>query len=666
MKTTYFKPSIHGWPFANRWRKGVCFEIYGYCQNISMGFCGGMCWTALDRFYRAIPIFRDLQRPQQGDSLYKEIWNAQKRSASPDALWNIFDQQRSSNSKQGKNTQKEWNKIKRKLDVFKPVTITLIAHANDLNPFDIKDSHRVVAYAYDIGAPDRQAPAGADQKVTLWIYDPNLPDNDDVRLTFYLGSRNNEIKLRHNFGYIYDFKFHGFFMDDKNRVYSHSEATQIQIDPSQRLRILSATLVNYDLKFSWRCRFVPYFNIIIDDDAWLNNRQLQSQYLPDRGKVDKQCPSRNGSMSIPLKLIRKVSIIKVQLLGDDNYTQSIEIDAKPVIKCYPYVHQRACGDLPEVCDSQLGDQDLYIKNENPSNSEIRQLDTSEFRWVFVTPPARDLRRSENPQDDLTTAYVEIIEKKQLGNIISPIFANFEERNLAPPTTKSGLVKVYQNNRLVYALSLNSLRNNGQKLFNGFQNNPTDYDHDTWVKFTFQAKDKYGLIVRGKTIFYGKSIILQCKTAEIHVFDPNKFRMLEAVVMELIEKQLLDLKIGITSRRPFPRPQPIAADSLKVLRKIHKHRRLQEILNKTFRSIWTNRRTWQQIWAAQSKIIKRSAEDEIIYLEGKYKKGRLMKLTRELQMSQQGKFNLCVVNIVTTKVLNKLRRDRNFMKMLKLL
>ena len=60
-RTTFFKPSIHGWPFGNSWDWTIDFLFPQFDITLnSVGFCGGMCWTALDRFYNGVCTPRDI------------------------------------------------------------------------------------------------------------------------------------------------------------------------------------------------------------------------------------------------------------------------------------------------------------------------------------------------------------------------------------------------------------------------------------------------------------------------------------------------------------------------------------------------------------------------------------------------------------------------------
>lgn len=664
MKTTYFRPSIHGWPFGNEWTKSILFDA----KTLDMGFCGGMCWEALKRFYTAIPILRDTPKPSEGDLLYDEIWDTQVNSVPASTLWKIYEWQCSPDlshdwnwfNSLGHRTKNAWKSVKSSLNNSKPVTITLIASSSDGNIFHLEDTHRVVAYAYDIGSAGGGAPKGADFKVTIWIYDPNYPDKDDVKLTFYLGAERNNIKLRHNQGD----EFHGFFKDDKDRSYAHSDTTNVQIDKCEQTGISSRTRADYDLTFSWQCRFIPYFNILVNNSSWLYNDDddpnlAKSQYQPT-DEDNKQCSSRTGRLTVSLKLPRDISKVAVRLLDDNTYYDLIEVDARPAIKCYPYIRSRAFGEAPCVCDNDIEDTDLFIKDPNPSEAAIEQLDTSEFRWVKKLSKGRHTDTRRHDRDDLTTATVSAIEKKCLGNVIVPILANIEERNLAPPTVRSGVVKITRNG-VDTTTNLTSLAEQAQKIFDGFLFNPSDYDNDTSVEFTYKSIDHFGLVVQGKTFFYGKSILYEQSVIAVSSFDPKKLARLEGIARELVEKGLIDVVINPPD--PWPGPRPFPFDPVKLLNKLRGQRQLQGMIDQAFKSSWGDRRIWKQVWNAQSKLLEQAEKGKTIHIEGIAEKGKVLKATKYLQEKQQREVDAVVLNIVVKRTINKLRRDPNLMNML---
>jgi len=368
MKTTYFRPSIHGWPFGNSWK----YEFPFGGATPEMGYCGGMCWTALQRFYAGIPIDRGTPAPPQGTPLYAEIFTVQQNSLSKAKVEYIYVWQRSADLDKdglGDRTQKEWQKVKACLDASKPVTLTLIVHSNDIWPWDLSDNHRVVAYAYEVRSvdPAEGAPSGADSHVTIYIYDPNYENEDDVCLTFFTGAKRSKIRLRHNRP---DEEVHGFFLDDIPRDWAFPASTMVRIDKCERTAIIDKTTANYALHFSWKCSFIPYFCIQVNDGDWAYNSGLNSTYEPTN-LANKQCHATVGTFTIEnLVLPRALCKVGVRLLDSNNYYLSMQVDAQPAIRCYPYVHTRAPGDGPQVCDTAITNADLFIKDPAPTQSAL--------------------------------------------------------------------------------------------------------------------------------------------------------------------------------------------------------------------------------------------------------------------------------------------------------
>jgi hypothetical protein len=229
MPTTPFKPSIHGWPFVNSFDYSFLFNKV----TIGMGFCGGMCWDALDKFYSNTRIDRALKHPVQGEQLYNELFKVQEDSLPIETLAKIYDWQQSPDIDHafdplhgnlniyhslGFKSKNEWQSIQSALDSHKPVTLTLIASSNDFNLLNMSNNHRVVVYGYTTrGLNDNDKIQGTKnpniQRVDMMIYDPNYPNDDHVTLSFYVDCDDNWIGLTHNRGD----NFHGFFMDEKKR-----------------------------------------------------------------------------------------------------------------------------------------------------------------------------------------------------------------------------------------------------------------------------------------------------------------------------------------------------------------------------------------------------------------------------------------------------------------
>lgn len=602
-KTTYFRPSIHGWPFGNTW--SIHVDLFDYTFE-ELGFCGGMCWVALEKFYNAEIIDRNTAKPPQGDPLYDKIWVTQVASLSAKKIGKLLNWQSSPDeghwnrkNSLGKRTQDAWDAIKDKIDAKKPVTITVIASSNDYNPLNLDQHHRMVAYAYDLDSPGDSAPTGADKKVTLWVYDPNYPNRDDIKMTFYLGANKSKIRLRHNEK---GDKYHGFYKDDKTRNFcaACNGPKSVNIDTCTLKQYISASRVEYDFKFSWKCQFIPYFDILIDGVSWRYNDGdglAKEQYQPEDEDI-KQCPTRSGDLTIPLRIRRDIVTIEVRLLDDDRFLRSIEVDAKPEVFYRPYIRARAYGDEPCVCDNDIKDTDLYTAN---SADPIDENDI--FRWVkhmrisngAPTPGTRD-------PSPLTSVHTEIIEIKNQGNIIVPVYANFEVKNMADPVAASGKVTTTRNGTVTDD-NINPLGTLAQEIFEGFTHNPTDYTNDTEIKFYYLFRDDTGKVIQRTVYFYGKSILYMLSAMEVRLFDSKLLAKYEAAARELIALGLLETEIALPSRGDPPRPDPI--NEAKFLKKLRGHGQLQKMIHDEFHNQCKNPATTKEILKIQSTFVQKA-------------------------------------------------------------
>jgi hypothetical protein len=71
----------------------------------------------------------------------------------------------------------EWPAIKSEIDGGHPSPLGLVK-IKSTNPFDLKEDHQVLAYGYSVNS----------DVLTLDLYDPNQPENDNVTLTLDLAN----------------------------------------------------------------------------------------------------------------------------------------------------------------------------------------------------------------------------------------------------------------------------------------------------------------------------------------------------------------------------------------------------------------------------------------------------------------------------------------------
>ncbi|MEA2673299.1 MAG: hypothetical protein QOI92_491 [Chloroflexota bacterium] len=175
-----FMSSRYGFHFANRWPSGPARVIeLGPLRvpigDVGRGLCGGMAFAARDRFDRGEDAPDQDVPPAPGDRLFKEIVDRQFDSFGalftvPIRFW--LAAVASQGARDRDTVHDAWPAIRTGIDAGTPPMIGLVRLAG-WNPLAPDFGHQVVAYRYDETATG----------VSIWIYDPNYPGNDDVRLT---------------------------------------------------------------------------------------------------------------------------------------------------------------------------------------------------------------------------------------------------------------------------------------------------------------------------------------------------------------------------------------------------------------------------------------------------------------------------------------------------
>jgi hypothetical protein len=170
-KQTRFKPDQHGFKFQNIFKLEP--DLLGIdLGEWRMGFCGGMCAGALNRFESNTAIPDDAQPPADGTPLFEELLSRQIKSTLPDSLPRLYDWQSAPDVSTllpkpsiGQRTKREWPKLKKELDQGRPAILILIrANGTFDNP---TKNHQVLAIGYEFN------PATKD--LVIQEYDPNLP-----------------------------------------------------------------------------------------------------------------------------------------------------------------------------------------------------------------------------------------------------------------------------------------------------------------------------------------------------------------------------------------------------------------------------------------------------------------------------------------------------------
>ena len=162
------------------------------------GLCGGMVFAVCDFFTANHPIPPDTDPPAAQSPLYQFIvkrlldsfnlpfgivrYLELMQPAFPDVGIGFGLPSRASIM-----VNQEWPRVQRGLDAGQLVPLGLVTVKSD-QPEDLCKNHQVLAYGYDLDGSD----------LTLYIYDPNWRDRDDVTLRLNVGNAHAAVPLTYS------------------------------------------------------------------------------------------------------------------------------------------------------------------------------------------------------------------------------------------------------------------------------------------------------------------------------------------------------------------------------------------------------------------------------------------------------------------------------------
>jgi len=195
-----FLPSRSALHFANRFPPGPTVRFGPLDPRIigvgdaSNGLCGGMCFTVRDLFEAGVAVPPDRDPPINGSSRFRSIVRRQIQSLDWFRLPVRFYSRAAFGASFGNDRaratyEREWPRVRADIDSGKLSMLGLIRVAG-VNPFGLTKNHQVMAYGY---AEDGRG-------VTLRLYDPNWPDNDDVTATIQLDPAFQPISVQQSTG----------------------------------------------------------------------------------------------------------------------------------------------------------------------------------------------------------------------------------------------------------------------------------------------------------------------------------------------------------------------------------------------------------------------------------------------------------------------------------
>jgi hypothetical protein len=205
-----FLPSRNGYHFGNHWgdvpyslpplRGSILDKKYGSAKD---GLCGGMVYSVRDFFEAQRPIPPDTVPPAgEQNPLFINIVNRLFDTFDiddvtlylklmdplyPDTDENILNPVGLANGRAFVMANIEFPMIRQ--DILAGHTSPMgLVQIKSISPFDLGHNHQVLAYAYQARGQD----------IDLWVYDPNCPGRDDIKLSFNITSTADPIVVTHN------------------------------------------------------------------------------------------------------------------------------------------------------------------------------------------------------------------------------------------------------------------------------------------------------------------------------------------------------------------------------------------------------------------------------------------------------------------------------------
>ena len=204
-----FRPSHDGFAYTNSWPAQPAVTLPTPFGDIALGnaaggLCGGMVFASMDYWHASVAPAP--ARPCLGEPVYGYIvrrlldsWHLPAGVSQYYQWMNLPDEDRGFAAfgrrvviERGlgwRTTKVQWPQVVADLDTGLPVALGLVTTAS-ANPRDLGLNHQVLAYGY----------GRAGNHVTVYVYDPNRGQCDDVRIEFDINRGGARTAITHNLG----------------------------------------------------------------------------------------------------------------------------------------------------------------------------------------------------------------------------------------------------------------------------------------------------------------------------------------------------------------------------------------------------------------------------------------------------------------------------------
>ena len=206
VRVTGFMPSINAFHFTNSFPHAADLQINVLGQNVAIGdsangLCGGMVFAIRDIFEAGMLPPPDTTPPAGGplfDFIARRLFDSFElpggplhylhlmNPALPDHETWFSEAGLAPRGRAWTTIVDEWPKVRAGLDGNRlmPLALNLI---KSLNPGDMGNNHQVLCWGYDLDGDD----------LSILIYDPNCPDDNDVRIDLNIGNPRATTAMRH-------------------------------------------------------------------------------------------------------------------------------------------------------------------------------------------------------------------------------------------------------------------------------------------------------------------------------------------------------------------------------------------------------------------------------------------------------------------------------------
>jgi hypothetical protein len=192
-----FLPSTHGFQFKNKFTPRpdlVLRTAFGNLEvgNATNGLCGGMVYAVRDHFEARVPVPPGATPPEAGplfDYLVHRLFDSfdlpggvaryleLMHPALPDHETDLSRAHLAPHGRAWRMIVEEWPLIRQDLDAGRLSPLGLVC-LKSANPAELGRNHQVLAYGYELQGT----------RLSLRIYDPNLPQDDTVWLSLDIGT----------------------------------------------------------------------------------------------------------------------------------------------------------------------------------------------------------------------------------------------------------------------------------------------------------------------------------------------------------------------------------------------------------------------------------------------------------------------------------------------